>query len=174
MLSGKDNLLKGLLLLMEVVMRKTLSTTRLAACVIAVGLLCLGGKCPTGQLPQPRKTGDISITAGYGSAQGAACSPNTNGTVVFKISPLNLTGTEGISLSQSSYGSLPQFATEVSDIGGTFPNYGCQEGKTFQNLKTGTWRVEVSGAAGAGSCTISVSAERESKVKIWQGVCLGP
>lgn len=152
-------------------MREKVSLTMRAAGVVVVGFLCLGGKCGPGTPPPKRETATLSITAGFGSTTGAACAPNTSGIVSFTITPQNLTGSQGLDTQQSNTSPLPQFASEVGrDVEGGFPIIGCQASRTFFNLKPGTWLVQVSGAAGSGSCTKSISAGQDPQVKIWQGV----
>jgi hypothetical protein len=129
---------------------------------------CGGG----GTTAPPPKTGSISITGGYGATNGEQCAVNTSSVVHFKVTPVNLTGTSGIDTATTADGGLPSNASEVfKDIeGGSV--IGCATGHTFFNLKPGSWAVQVSGGVPSGSCARNVTAGIETKVTIWQGVCL--
>ena len=142
-------------------------------CVIASLALAASGCGWGGGGGSQKQIGSIDVTAGFGaSGNGEGCAPNRSGVVNFRVKPLSLTGSDGIDTQQSGTGQLPMFSSEVSrDIEGV-PTYGCQTGRSFSNLRKGTWLVEVDGSVNAGSCQATVRVGVPTKVTIWQGACL--
>jgi hypothetical protein len=73
--------------------------------------------------------------------------------VIWKLTPVSLTGSEGTTLPVTVDRTFDQFATLVG------PNqYYCQFEAVTGNLRTGTWRVEVSTGGWIASCQVTLTA----------------
>jgi hypothetical protein len=83
------------------------------------------------------------------------------------LTPINLESSGNGSMNQQTgTSSLPQRASEVSrdrDIETGGPNYSCSTGKSFFNLRPGTWHVAVGGSVAPSVCDVGILASAAAK-----------
>ena len=121
--------------------------------------------------------GNLTVSAAYSppgiTAAGQQCPLNTSGVVSFTVAPQALTSADGLTTQQGKTKPLSDLSSVVwKDIENGSPSYGCSASVDFLNLASGTWKVTVAGAGPRTDCTVTITKQGETKLKVWSGNCL--
>jgi hypothetical protein len=119
--------------------------------------------------PAVPPTASILVTAGFDTGNQACGTPGTPAPVLFTVSPRALVPSNGLDTPQAAQCVLPDYAEQTWDTERGRPRYVCRCTARVGNLKSGSWEVTASGAAGKAWCLVDTSTT--PSVTIWHGIC---
>jgi hypothetical protein len=134
------------------------------------GLLSVGALCEAAAPPAVPPTATILVTAGFDTGNQACSTAGTSAPVLFTVSPWALTPSNGVDTPQVAQCTLPQYAEQLWDTQRGRPRYVCRCTARVGNLKSGSWEVTATGAAGVGWCLVDLTTTPRSAT-IRHGIC---